>query len=189
MTLNNKNRIRIVGGRWRSRIIGFPDVAGLRPTADRVRETLFNWLGQTLHGKYCLDAFAGSGALGFEAASRGAASVTMCESDRSALASLRANALALEATNCTIVPGDSIGWLRRSATKFDVVFCDPPFEADLHEQFLIEIAEHIDPESLVYVESGTPLDKLSVVAARFDLVKSAKAGGVFFGLLQLKTTG
>ncbi len=178
-----------MGGRWRSRNIIFPDVAGLRPTADRVRETLFNWLGQTLHGRHCLDAFAGSGALGFEAASRGAASVTMCESDKSALTSLRANVLALEATNCTIVPGDSLGWLRRSPTRFDVVFCDPPFEADLHERFLIEIAVHIHPESLVYVESGTPLDQLFVVTAHFDLVKSAKAGGVFFGLLRLKTTG
>lgn len=189
MKLSRKNRVRIVGGHWRSRNIGFPDVDGLRPTADRVRETLFNWLGQSLHGKHCLDAFAGSGALGFEAASRGAASVTMCELDRSALIFLRENALALEAANCTIIAGDSVKWLERSSTVFDIVFCDPPFADGLHEPFLSAISSHIMPESLVYVESGAPLDKLPVVAAGYDLVKSAKAGAVFFGLLRLKTTG
>ena len=88
---NDPNRIRIIGGQWRSRIIEFPDGEGLRPTANRIRETLFNWLGQTLHDKRCLDLFAGSGALGFEAASRGAVEVVLVENNRAAMQALKRN--------------------------------------------------------------------------------------------------
>src|SRR5512147_1235301 len=100
------NRVRIVGGAWRSRLLPFPDVPGLRPTPDRVRETLFNWLGQLMDGKVCLDLFSGSGALGFEALSRGARQVVMVERDAKVARSLRDNATTLHAENCELVVAD-----------------------------------------------------------------------------------
>ena len=116
-----------MGGAWRSRLIAVPSRPGLRPTPDRVRETLFNWLGQDLAGMQCLDLFAGSGALGFEAASRGAARVVMVECDRSALAALRATRTALNAAQVEIVAGDASAFLAASNERFDLVFLDPPF--------------------------------------------------------------
>jgi 16S rRNA (guanine966-N2)-methyltransferase len=154
------NRLRINAGEWRSRVITFPDADGLRPTGDRVRQTLFNWLGQTLHGKVCLDAFAGSGALGFEAASRGAAHVHMCETQAVALKALRANAETLQATQCEIHAQDVITWLASSQghkQQFDIAFCDPPFAANLHVPFLRAIASHMKDDGMIYVEAATPL--------------------------------
>src|ERR1700682_2440780 len=123
----NRNRVRIIGGQWRSRLIKFPPAAQLRPTPDRVRETLFNWLGQRLDGLTCLDLFAGSGALGFEAASRGAARVVMVENDRQAFGALGGYKDLLRATQVELVFGDALDYLRRSKEAFDVVFLDPPF--------------------------------------------------------------
>src|SRR5512147_591697 len=110
-----RGRVRIVGGRWRSRLLEVPERPGLRPTPDRVRETLFNWLGQRLDGCVCLDLFAGSGALGFEAASRGAARVVMVETDRAALAALRASRERLAASEVEIVAGDALEYLVRAS--------------------------------------------------------------------------
>ena len=115
MTASGRNRVRIIGGEWRSRLIRFPPAAQLRPTPDRVRETLFNWLGQRLDGLACLDLFAGSGALGFEALSRGAARVVMVERDRAVAAALRESARGLEAEGAEIVQGDALEFLARSA--------------------------------------------------------------------------
>src|SRR5512134_216652 len=106
------NRIRIIGGLWRSRMIQFPDLPGLRPTPDRVRETLFNWLGQDLAGRHCLDLYAGSGALGFEALSRGAEKVVMVERDRRTVQSLRDNAARLGAANLEVAATDALQFLR-----------------------------------------------------------------------------
>ncbi len=189
---NLANRLRINAGVWRSRVITFPDADGLRPTSDRVRETVFNWLGQTLAGKVCLDAFAGSGALGFEAASRNAARVVMCETNTLALKALRVNQQLLGAATCEIVAADILAWLKRAQmlhqpTKFDIVFCDPPFAAQLHAPFLALIANHLAEDGVIYVESGEPLER--IVANPFQLVKSAKAGAVFYGLLRCKVTG
>src|SRR6187455_1828353 len=125
MTAGRRNRVRIIAGAWRSRLVHFPDAPGLRPTPDRVRETLFNWLGQRLDGVVALDLFAGSGALGFEALSRGAARVVMVESDRAVLSALRESARALDAKDAEIVAGDALKYLERTAEKFDVVFIDP----------------------------------------------------------------
>jgi 16S rRNA (guanine966-N2)-methyltransferase len=133
------NRVRIIGGTWRSRILRFPDVAGLRPTPDRVRETLFNWLGQNLDGLSCLDLFAGSGALGFEAASRHARSVTMIERDKSAFDALRANAKTLGADGLNpglhLLAADALEWIcapqRPEEPGYDVVFVDPPYQSEL----------------------------------------------------------
>ena len=112
-------RVRIVGGAWRSRVIGVPSRPGLRPTPDRVRETLFNWLGQDLSGLGCLDLFAGSGALGFEAASRGAARVVMVESDRAAIATLLASRTTLGAERVEIIPNDAFAYLAAASERCD----------------------------------------------------------------------
>ncbi len=130
MRRTRPNTVRIIGGVWRSRLIEFPDAADLRPTPDRVRETLFNWLGQDLSGMACLDLFAGSGALGFEALSRGAASVIMVEKNSAALRALRDNAQKLGATGLTVVRGDALefrrtGWGCRSRRSLRCAGCSP----------------------------------------------------------------
>src|SRR5690606_31741912 len=124
------NRIRIIGGDWRSRVLDFPDLPELRPTPDRVRETLFNWLQFDITGARCLDLFAGSGVLGFEALSRGAASVMAFETDTSAVRALRENASRLGARGYQLTPGSALEWLQHGTPQtFDIVFLDPPFGA------------------------------------------------------------
>src|SRR6188508_1826397 len=123
----NRNRVRIIGGKWRSRVLRFPPAAQLRPTPDRVRETLFNWLGQRLDGLACVDLFAGSGALGFEALSRGASRAVMVESDRAVAQALRENAKALEAAGLQVVQRDALAFLEEPGEKFDLAFVDAPF--------------------------------------------------------------
>jgi len=122
-----RNRVRIIAGKWRSRIVKFPPAMQLRPTPDRVRETLFNWLGQRLDALACLDLFAGSGALGFEALSRGAASATFVENDPPAAATIRRNAATLEAT-VDVLAGSALALPRSQA--FDLIFADPPYRPD-----------------------------------------------------------
>ena len=117
MRRTKRNTVRIIGGVWRSRILDFPDALDLRPTPDRVRETLFNWLGQDLSGRTCLDLFAGSGALGFEALSRGAASVVMVEKDPAVLRALRDSAQKLGGRNLTVVRGDALEFARESRAR------------------------------------------------------------------------
>jgi len=152
------NRIRIIGGDWRSRRIGFPDHEGLRPSADRVRETLFNWLGQDLGGQSCLDLFAGSGALGFEALSRGAASVVMVEKSRRVCEALRRNAQLLGAKNLSVHRADALEFATAAAAdaaaRFDLVFLDPPFRSALLEQALPRVAPLLRPGARVYVEGA-----------------------------------
>jgi 16S rRNA (guanine966-N2)-methyltransferase len=123
--------LRIIGGQWRSRRLDFAAAAGLRPTPDRVRETLFNWLGQDLTGLRCLDLFAGSGALGFEAASRGAARVVLVERSGAVCRGLRANCKRLEARQVQVVEADGPRFLEGPVEAFDVVFLDPPFRCGL----------------------------------------------------------
>jgi len=151
------NRVRIIGGRWRSRILRFPPAAQLRPTPDRVRETLFNWLGQRLDGLACLDLFAGSGALGFEALSRGAARVVMVESDRAIAAALRESAKLLEAEPQVVVR-DAMDYLAHTGEAFDVVFVDPPYASGLAERALAALGPRLAPGARVYVESDRRLD-------------------------------
>lgn len=148
-------RVRIIAGRLRGSRLDVAAVAGLRPTSDRVRETLFNWLAPILPGAHCLDLFAGSGALGFEAASRGAASVQMIERDPRAAATLRANADRLKATNVVVEAGDALAWLARPvARRFDLAFVDPPFAAGLHGSALAALVPWLAADATVYVESG-----------------------------------
>ena len=150
------NQVRIIGGAWRSRRIGFPDHEGLRPSADRVRETLFNWLGQNLGGERCLDLFAGSGALGFEALSRGAASVVMVEKSRRVCAALRRNAEVLGAKNLQLHCADALEFATAAAAdaaaRFDVMFLDPPFGSTLLGQALPRVVPLLGPGARVYVE-------------------------------------
>jgi 16S rRNA (guanine(966)-N(2))-methyltransferase RsmD len=157
------NSVRIIGGRWRGRLIRFSDGEGLRPTPDRVRETLFNWLGQRLDGLRCLDLFAGSGALGFEAVSRGAAEVVMVERDARAIANLRDQAQLLGAGDALrIVQSDALAYLESSAGGFDVIFLDPPFSSDLMARALGVAATQLTPEGRIYAETGNPPEVLAV---------------------------
>ena len=179
MRRNRPNTIRIIGGRWRSRIIAFPDSEDLRPTPDRVRETLFNWLGQTLPGLACLDLFAGSGALGFESLSRGAASVVMVENDPRILKALHDNARKLGAANLTIVRGDALEFARCTPLRFDVVFVDPPYRSGLHAPALTLVRDLLNAGSRVYVEMGAAVEH----SAGWMVLKQARAGAVRFYLL------
>lgn len=180
-----KNRVRIIGGAWRSRVLAVADAPGLRPTGDRIRETLFNWLGQTLHDQHCLDAFAGSGALGFEAASRAAASVVLCETHRAAYTNLLESLASIGASACEVINSDVFSYLNTTTKKFDLVFCDPPFAAQLHDKFLTVIVPHLALGGQVYVECDRPLDTLAAVSASYQIVKSGRAGSVYYGLVCL----
>jgi 16S rRNA (guanine966-N2)-methyltransferase len=173
------NTVRIIGGRWRSRIIGFADVPGVRPTPDRVRETLFNWLGQTLDGLDCLDLFAGSGALGFEAASRGARSVVMVEKHPRVLESLRGAARTLDAAGVRLVHGDALEFLRDPGARFDVVFVDPPYRLGLAGRALAMLPAALAPRGRVYVESDAPVE----AAPGWTMIRQGRAGQVHYHLL------
>ncbi len=146
--------VRIIGGRWRGRRIPVPPGQGLRPTPDRVRETLFNWLAPGIAGSLCLDLFAGTGALGLEAASRGAREVILVESDRQAAVRLRKLAGALAPSVARIVEADALAWLAGPARAFDLVFLDPPFQAGLLESAMqaLESGGWLAPAARIYLE-------------------------------------
>jgi 16S rRNA (guanine966-N2)-methyltransferase len=172
--------LRIIGGRWRSRRLRVPSRPGLRPTPDRVRETLFNWLGQTLDGLACLDLFAGTGALGFEAASRGAARVVMVEQDAVALAALQRGREALGAAQVEIVRGDAAAFLARERGRFDVVFLDPPFRQNALPAIIEALPARLAAGARVYVEAEQALEP----APPWRELRRGKAGQVNFQLLQ-----
>lgn len=149
-----RGEVRIIGGLWRGRRIRFPDGTGIRPSPDRVRETLFNWLAPAIHGARCLDLFAGSGVLGFEALSRGAASALLVDRDRTVTRHLQTVANDLAAEGATIVEADATTWLRAGRGPFDVIFLDPPFDSDLVPGLLEDLDRHgvAPPGAFVYVE-------------------------------------
>jgi len=173
-------KLRIIGGKYRSRVLRVAARPGLRPTPDRVRETLFNWLGQDLSGLACLDLFAGSGALGFEAASRGAERVVMVEQDRTALAELDRSRAALGAEQVLIVAGDANAFLAREKECFDVVFLDPPFRQNAVPDLLAKLPPRLLRGARVYVESGAPV----AVLWPWTELKQARAGQVSYQLLR-----
>jgi 16S rRNA (guanine966-N2)-methyltransferase len=179
MTHKAPNKVRIIGGLWRSRIIEFPDHTGLRPTPDRVRETLFNWLGQRLDEKICLDLFAGSGALGFEALSRGASEVVMVEQSASVARGLTENAQRLGMDNATIVNADAMQYLRGATQRFDVIFLDPPFNQSLLEQVLALLVPWLTPEGKIYAESELSFEP----SPAWKILKQSRAGQVKFQLM------
>jgi 16S rRNA (guanine966-N2)-methyltransferase len=177
---NRPNTVRIIGGRWRSRIVGFADAPGVRPTPDRVRETLFNWLGQTLADLDCLDLFGGSGALGFEAASRGARSVVVVEKSAKVLHALRETARALGAVNVRLVHGDALEFLRDPGARFDVVFVDPPYRLGLAEKALALLPHALANQGRVYVENDAPI----AVPPGWTKLRQDRAGQVHYHLLR-----
>jgi 16S rRNA (guanine966-N2)-methyltransferase len=165
-------------------LIEFPDAEGLRPTPDRVRETLFNWLGQTLDGRRCLDLFAGSGALGFEAASRGATEVVMVERNRSVYHNLQENINKLGFSNVALRGEDGLEFVSQQNRPFDVIFLDPPFQSDYLPKLMPLLIDKLAADGVVYVESGEPFEP----DAAWQVTKRARAGAVHYQLLQYGPT-
>lgn len=162
----NANRVRIIGGRFRGRVLRFSPRAELRPTPDRVRETLFNWLGQDMAGLTCLDLFAGSGALGFEAISRNAREVVMVEHDHATCRTLKDNARLLGCESVVeIRHADALTFLRSCKRAFDVVLLDPPFKSDLVAAVTPDLARVTRNGGMIYVESanGVALDDFAIL--------------------------
>ena len=178
------HEIRIIGGLWKRTLLPVADRPGLRPTPSRVRETLFNWLGQDLTGLRCVDAFAGTGALGLEAASRGAAEVLLCEQDPQLALKLKAWQERLQATAVRVERGDGVGLLRRqSPGSMQLVFIDPPFESNLFEPALKAAADVIAPQGLVYLEAPRLWTAEELAPLGLEIYRSSKAGAVHFHLL------
>lgn len=180
MSANQKNNVRIGGGQWRSRLLRFPDVPGLRPTPDRVRQTLFNWLGQDLEGLICLDLFSGTGALGFEALSRAADKVVLVEQSLPAYKSLLENKKMLDAAKAEIVHSDALQFLAANRQRFDVVFLDPPFNQGWLPRLLPLMQAHLAPKGLLYVEAEQPMQG----DAGWQVWKHGRAGNVYYHLLK-----
>lgn len=175
------NSVRIIGGRYRRRVLHFPDSEGLRPTPDRVRETLFNWLGQEIDGQHCLDLFAGSGALGFEAASRGAARVVMIEQAPKVLAALQENAKMLQnPPEVEIVRRDALQYLASTNAKFDLIFIDPPFRKGWIARLAPLLPGILNDEAAIYVEAEQKIESLG----DWRPVRHGKAGEVHYQLMR-----
>jgi len=178
-------RLRIVAGNWRSRLLEIADVPGLRPTSERVRETLFNWLAPRIEGARCLDLFAGTGALGLEALSRGATSVVFVESSRRAATVLEQNARSLDTSGAVIRHGDALEYLKTAdPDSFDIVFLDPPFAASLLEETCkaIESSGIVVAGGLVYLEQDRT-QSLPALPANWVTVKDKAAGQVRYSLV------
>lgn len=180
MQPQKNNSVRIIGGECRSRVLHFPDLPDLRPTPDRVRETLFNWLGQRLDGLVCLDAFAGSGALGFEAASRGAARVVMLEPERRTFDALLKNAQVLAQNGVEVLRRNAQSHLAGTQERYDLIFLDPPFASELLPGILPLAATRLAPGGRIYVESPRPLAPADMVVLR-----AGSAGQSHFCLLEI----
>ncbi len=178
-------QVRIIGGDWRGRKLPVLDAPGLRPTGDRVRETLFNWLQFRIPGARVLDLFAGSGALGFEAASRGACEVFMLERDARIANQLRENAERLGADAVRVQNRDALQWLECAKTSFDVIFLDPPFDAGLLTQVIESVRDNgiIAPAGCLYFEFDAKREPLAVEQG-WRVLKRKMVGQVGFGLLE-----
>jgi 16S rRNA (guanine(966)-N(2))-methyltransferase RsmD len=175
------NRVRIIGGAWRGRIVRFPKTLELRPTPDRVRETLFNWLGQELTGRRCLEPYAGSGALSLEALSRGAALSVAVDRNRTLIDALRATATAIGATTLETHCADARRFLAAERRSFDVIFLDPPFGEEPWEWLLPACVARLVPGGFLYAEAARPVESMASLAPwRRD-----KAGQVHYHLFVL----
>lgn len=176
------HEVRIVGGRWKRSKLRVRDSPGLRPTPQRVREQLFNWLGQDLTGWRCLDAFAGSGALGFEAGSRGAAEVVLLEREPALIATLQGARSRLAAENLRIERADALAWMKQTEPQsFDLVLLDPPFDAPWRGQAVAAAAALVRVGGYLYVEAPQALSSLP---DSFELWRSDRAGAVYVHLLR-----
>ena len=180
--------VRLIGGQWKRTRLPVADKPGLRPTPDRVRETLFNWLGQDLAGWRCIDVFAGTGALGFEAASRGAAQVHLVERDGELVAQLQAIRLKLQAETIRIERGDGLRALGQMApASMDLVFLDPPFDAGLFEAALQAAGRAVASGGYVYLEAPSAWSNGLLAAAGLTVHRYLKAGVVHAHLLKPRT--
>ncbi len=174
-------RLRIVGGEWRRRVLAFPDAEGLRPTPDRVRETLFNWLGQDLSGLACLDLFAGSGALGLEAASRGAGKVVLVERAPRVADALDSNIRLLQgAGRVELLRQDALKFASSSPRAFDVVFLDPPYRQGWLDRLTPFLPRLLKTDGALYVEAEEALASLG----EWVTVRSGQAGQVYYHLMR-----
>jgi len=174
------SRVRIVGGEWKRRFVTFHAAPGLRPTPDAVRETLFNWLGQDLTGLVCLDLFAGSGVLGFEAASRGAAHVTLVERDARTFGALGDNAALLDGDRLELVRADAVKFLSRATRRYDLLFLDPPYGRGWIERIAPRLDSVLTPEARIYAEAEHPVERIGA----WEAVRSGQAGQVHYQLLE-----
>ena len=176
-------QLRIIGGRFRGRKLPVPAQPGLRPTSDRVRETLFNWLQPVIAGSRCLDLFAGSGALGFEAVSRGAEVVVMIERSQAVIQTLQTGACTLGAPGVRVQRADALRWLSGPAELFDIVFLDPPFDQDLLGSTcaLLSANGWLAARGLIYLEAPAS-QQLPVLPSDWTLVRDKRAGRVRFAL-------
>ena len=184
-TIQSQQKLRIIGGKWRSRTIPFPSAQGLRPTGDRVRETVFNWLAPSIEGARCLDLFAGSGALCFESLSRGAAHCTALELQDAAVRQLRESATVLEALDLRIVQTNSLQYLENNGTqqRYDLVFVDPPFDTPLLSSAcaLLERGQWLATNAKIYCELSAA-DNSFVPAHNWQLLREKISGGVRYCL-------
>ena len=180
-TSGRPNQVRIIGGKHRGRKLAVADAPGLRPTPDRVRETLFNWLGQNLTGWHCLDLFAGSGALGFEAASRGAASVVLVEQASAVARSLQAAVDLLKEPVLTVACADALAYLKKPANdKLDLVFVDPPYGQGWLDRIIMPLLPHLADDARLYVEAESALPDPLVPG--LVCLKRGQAGQVHYHL-------
>jgi 16S rRNA (guanine966-N2)-methyltransferase len=177
-----KNQVKIIGGLWKRKNISFVDAPGLRPTPSRVRETLFNWLDQDLTGKVCLDLFSGSGVIGFESLSRGALSVAMVEKSPLVYKMIQENKKLLQAEKAQVYFTDALLFLQKNHTKFDIIFCDPPFNEGWEDKLFPQLANHLTKDGLIYFESESAIKE----HGEFNVLKKRKAGNVFYHLLTYK---
>lgn len=182
---------RIIGGKWRGRKVMFNDAEGLRPTTDRIRETVFNWLQPYIAGSHCLDCFAGSGILGFEALSRGAAEVVFIEKNIKTVNSIKQNILLLDAANAVIKHADVLDWLAsvKMDRQFDLVFLDPPFHSDLLAKSCILLGNSgcLAEDAIIYVEHAVTADV--VVPDNWVCLKQKSSGQVSYKLFENRTLG
>ena len=178
------NEVRIIGGQWKRTKLPVADKPGLRPTPDRVRETLFNWLGQDLTGWRCIDAFAGTGALGLEAASRGAAEVLLVEQDPALVSQLRALQEKLSASTVSVQRANGLSVLKQlTPASMDLVFLDPPFDAKLYDSALKAAAAAISAQGAIYLEAPDAWDDARLAPFGLALRRRLKAGAVHAHLL------
>lgn len=183
------NTLRIIAGQWRNRKLSFPDAPGLRPTTDRIRETVFNWLQTRIPGARCLDLFAGSGAMGLEALSRGAAQVDFVEQSGQVIQQLTENLKILQADNAATFHTDARHYIQHCEQQYDIIFVDPPYDARLLGECLALISTHplASPGCVIFLEDNQPLQKTLALLAKdlpYSLLKEKKAGNVYYGLLE-----
>jgi 16S rRNA (guanine966-N2)-methyltransferase len=175
--------VRIIGGKWRGRKLSVLNSPGLRPTPDRVRETLFNWLAPEIHGAYCLDMFAGSGVIGFEALSRGASFVVMTDVSSAIVKHLQQELIRFKATDAEIYQAKAPAGIKQPAQLFNMVILDPPFDRDLllPSCFYLEKSRFLAKNALIYLETNEPLS-LENLPSEWQVLKNKQAGQVFYYL-------